>query len=48
MTLSITTILKIWGMLTTTIIITITREYQYDIEYNYHTPNMGNVDDDYK
>ena len=48
MTLSITTILKIWGMLTTTIIITITREYQYDFEYNYHTQNMGNVDDDYK
>ena len=46
MTLSITTILKIWGTLIMTIIITITREFQYDFEYNYHTQNMGNIDYD--
>ena len=33
MTLSITTILKIWGTLMMTIIITINREFQYDFEY---------------
>ena len=47
MTLSINTILKIWETLITTIIITITREVQYDLEYNYHTQNMGNADFDY-
>ena len=47
MTLSITTILKIWGTLIMTLIITITREFQYDFEYNYQTQNMGNVDYDY-
>ena len=46
MTLSITTILRIWGTLIMAIIITINREFQYDFEYNYHTQNMGNVDDD--
>ena len=35
MTLSITTILRIWGMLIMTIIITINRECQYDFEYEY-------------
>ena len=44
---TITTILKIWGMLITTIIITITHEVQYDFEYNYHTQNMGNIDYEY-
>ena len=47
MTLSIITILKIWGTLISTTIITITCEYQYDLEYNYHTQNMENVDDEY-
>ena len=47
MTLSKTTILRIWGSLIMTVIITINREFQYDFEYNYHTQNMGNVDDDY-
>ena len=47
MTLSITTILRIWGTLIMTIIITINCEFQYDFEYSYHTQNMGNVDDDY-
>ena len=47
MSLSIITILKIWGMLISTTIITITREYQYDLENNYHTQNMENIDDEY-
>ena len=33
MTLSITTILRIWGTLMMTIIITINSEFQYDFEY---------------
>ena len=47
MTSSITTILKIWGTLIMNIIITITCEFQYDFEDNYHTQNMGNVEYDY-
>ena len=47
LSMTITTILKIWGTLIMTIIITITCEFQYDSEYNYHTQNMGNVDYDY-
>ena len=35
MTLSITTILRIWGTLIMTIFITINREFQYDFEYEY-------------
>ena len=35
LSMTITTILKIWGMLIMTIIITITREFQYDFEYGY-------------
>ena len=44
---TIATMLKIWGTLIMTIIITITHKFQYDFEYNYHTQNMGNVDYDY-
>ena len=47
LSMTITTILKIWGTLIMTIIITITRKFQYDFEYNYHTQNMGNIDYDY-
>ena len=35
LSMTITTILKIWGTLIMTIIITITRKFQYDFEYNY-------------
>ena len=42
-----TTILKTWRTLITTIIITITSEVQYDLEYNYHTYNMAKVDCEY-
>ena len=37
MALSIITILKIWGTLISTTIITITRKYQYDLEYKYES-----------
>ena len=47
MTSSIITILKIWGTLILTTIITITRECQYNLEYNYHTQKMENIDDEY-
>ena len=47
MTLNINTILKIWGTLILTTIITIIRDVRNDFEYNYHTQNMGNVDFDY-
>ena len=47
LSMTITTILKIWGTLIMTIIITITCKFQYDFEYNYHTQNMGKVDYDY-
>ena len=33
LSMTITTILKIWGTLIMTIIITITRKFQYDFEY---------------
>ena len=47
LSMTITTILKIWGTLIMTIIISITHKFQYDFEYNYHTQNMGNIDYDY-
>ena len=47
LSITITTILKIWGTLIMTVIITITRKFQYDFEYNCHTQNMGNIDYDY-
>ena len=35
LSMTITTILKIWGTLIMTMIITINREFQYDFEYEY-------------
>ena len=35
LSMTITTILKIWGMLIMTIIITVPQEFQYDFEYGY-------------
>ena len=47
MTSNIITILKIWATLILTTIITVTRECQYNLEYNYDTQKMENVDDKY-
>ena len=35
LSMTITTILKIWGMLIMTIIVTITHEFQYDFDNEY-------------